>query len=284
VHTLSECWRRPSLTALEIAWRWTLGVPTIALLVHEANRVLNQAPLDTASLDRMSLTDPLGATATLAKAVEALAPFALRIAVWLVPLLAAAWVIASSIGRTVVLRRADPRLHARPLTLLALQVPRMLGLAAVFAVWLLGLRAAARIAIGGPAVSGQEPNLVLFCAIVIVATLGLFTLWAVASWIFFVTPLLAMRRNLSAANSFAAASCLGPPRSQLIELNLVMGIVKIALIVLAMVFSACPLPFESVATPEFMRWWYAVTAVLYLIASDFFHIARLTGYLSFVEI
>ena len=43
---------------------------------------------------------------------------------------------------------------------------------------------------------------------------------------------------------------------KLVEINLVMGIVKIALMVLALVFSACPLPFESVATPEFLTWWW----------------------------
>lgn len=284
VHTLSESWRRPSLTALEIAWRWTMGIPTIALLVHEATRVLSQTPLNTAALDRMSLTDPLAAAATLAAATEALTPPTLRIAAWLVPLLGVAWVIISSLGRTLVLRRADPCLQARPVTLMAIQVPRMLGLAAIFAVWLLCIRSAARVAVDGPLAAGQEPNLVLFCAIAIVATLGLFTLWAVVGWIFFVTPLLAMRRNLSASASFAAAFRLGPRRSQLMEINLVLGIVKIALIVLAIVLSACPLPFESVATPEFMQWWYALTVVLYLIASDFFHIARVTGYLSFVEI
>jgi hypothetical protein len=58
-----------------------------------------------------------------------------------------------------------------------------------------------------------------------------------------------------------------------------MGIVKIALIVLAMVLSACPLPFESVATPEFMTWWYACVMVIYLIASDFFHVVHLVAYL-----
>jgi hypothetical protein len=284
VHTLSECWRRPSLTALEIAWRWTLGIPTIALLVHEAARVLRQTPLDWAALERMSLTDPLTAAATLARAVEALTPATLHIAAWLAPLLAVAWVIVSSLGRTLVLRRADPGLHARAVTLTALQVPRILALASVFAVWLCCLRAADRFAVDGPIASGQEPNLVLFCTIAIVSTLGLFSLWAVGSWIFFVAPLLAMRRNLSAAASLANAFRLGPVRNQLMELNLVMGIVKIALIVLAMVLSACPLPFESVATPEFMRWWYAGTAVLYIIASDFFHISRLVGYLSFVEI
>jgi len=72
---------------------------------------------------------------------------------------------------------------------------------------------------------------------------------------------------------------LGPLRGKLVEINLVMGIVKIALIVLAMVFSACPLPFESVTTPEFLAWWWAGVTVLYLVASDFFHVARLVGYL-----
>jgi len=227
----------------------------------------------------MSLTDPFAATATLAKAAEALTQPALQIAAWLAPLLAIVWIGGSSLGRTLVLRRADPQLHARPATLMALQVPRMLGLAAIFAVWFLCLRSSARLTVSGPISSGEEPNLVLFCAIAIVATLGLFTLWAVVSWIFFVTPLLAMRLNLGVWASIAAAFRLGPLRGKLMEINLVMGIVKIALIVLAMVFSACPLPFESVATPEFMQWWYAGVAVLYLIASDFFHIARLVGYL-----
>jgi len=120
---------------------------------------------------------------------------------------------------------------------------------------------------------------VVYCAIVIVTTLGMFTLWAVVSWALSVAPLLAMQRNLGARESLAAAFRLGPVRSKLVEINLVMGIVKIALLVLAMVFSACPLPFESVATPDFMLRWYGVVTVLYLVASDFFHVVRLVSYL-----
>ena len=40
----------------------------------------------------------------------------------------------------------------------------------------------------------------------------------------------------------------------------------------------CPLPFESVATPGFMLHWYAVVTVLYLVASDMFHVVRLVSY------
>jgi hypothetical protein len=112
-----------------------------------------------------------------------------------------------------------------------------------------------------------------------VLTLGLFTLWAVVSWVLSVAPLLAMLRGLGVRASLAAAFRLGPLKGKLVEINLVMGIVKIALIVLAMVFSATPLPFESVTTPEFLTWWWIGVGVLYFIASDFFHVARLVGYL-----
>ncbi len=131
----------------------------------------------------------------------------------------------------------------------------------------------------GPLSIGREPNLVGYFALVIVVTLGLFTLWAVVSWALSVAPLLAMLRGLGVGESLAAAFRLGPLKGKLVEINLVMGIVKIALIVLAMVFSATPLPFETVTTPDFLlKWWIGVT-VLYLVGSDFFHVARLVAYL-----
>jgi hypothetical protein len=131
----------------------------------------------------------------------------------------------------------------------------------------------------GPVAAGGEPNLVGYFALVIVATLGLFTLWAVVSWALAIAPLLAMLCGLGVGGSLAAAFRLGPLKSKLVEINLVMGIVKIALIVLAMVFSATPLPFESVTTPEFLMWWWVGVTVLYFLGSDFFHVARQVAYL-----
>ena len=65
----------------------------------------------------------------------------------------------------------------------------------------------------------------------------------------------------------------------MIEINLVLGIVKIALMVLAMVFSACPLPFQSVMTDEFLFWWNVAVGIWYFLSSDFFHVARVSAYL-----
>ena len=66
VHTLSACWRRPGVTALEIAWRWLYGVPALALFGVELRKVLLAATsgtMDAASLglDRVLLNDPVGA-------------------------------------------------------------------------------------------------------------------------------------------------------------------------------------------------------------------------------
>jgi hypothetical protein len=279
VHTLSATWRRPGLTALEVMWRWAFGAPAAALIGYEALRVLRETPLDAGALKRMSILDPMSAAVTLAQTANVLMPPVLGVVAWLAPLLLVVWVVVSSLGRGLVLRRVDALLHVRPGTLMALQAVRMVSLAASFVAWFACVRAAAAIAIDGPIATGQEPNVVGYCAMVIAATLGIFVLWAVVSWALSVAPLLAMQRNLGAGASLAAAFHLGPVRGKLVEINLVMGIVKIALIVLAMVFSACPLPFESVATPDFMLRWYGVVTVLYLVASDFFHVVRLVSYL-----
>jgi hypothetical protein len=190
-----------------------------------------------------------------------------------------AWVVVSAIGRTVVLRRVDRRLHRRLGTLIVLQAVRVVALLGSFGVWFWCMERVAGLTVTGPVAAGGEPNLVGYFALVIAATLGLFTMWAVVSWALSVAPLLAMLRGLGAGGSLAAAFRLGPLKAKLVEINLVMGIVKIALIVLAMVFSATPLPFESVTTPEFLlSWWVGVT-VLYFLGSDFFHVARQVAYL-----
>jgi hypothetical protein len=279
VHTLSECWRRPSLTALEVLWRWAYGVPALLVLRYEAMRILREAPVDFAALRNMTVLDPMGSAATLTRAMEMLLPAVSRVALWLIPVMVVAWVVMSAIGRTVVLRRVDPRLHSRVGTLIVLQAVRVVALLGSFGVWFWCMERVAEMTVTGPVAARGEPNLVGYFALVIVATLGLFTLWAVLSWAVSVAPLLAMLKGLGVSGSLAAAFQLGPLKAKLVEINLVMGIVKIALIVLAMVFSATPLPFESVTTPEFLlSWWVGVT-ILYFLGSDFFHVARQVAYL-----
>jgi hypothetical protein len=279
VHTLSWCWKRPWLTALEVAWRWLFGVPVLLVLRYEVVQILSQTSVDFAALRRMTVLDPMASATTLAQAMSVLLPPVLHLLAWFAPLLMAVWLVVSAVGRTIVLRRVDGQLHARVGTLMVLQGVRVVALLGSFWVWFLCMEWAAGLTVTRPIAAGGEPNLVIYFALVIVATLGLFTMWAVVSWALSVAPLLAMLHGLGVGESLAAAFRVGRLKSKLIEINLVMGIVKIALLVLAMVFSATPLPFESETTPEFLFWWWIGVTVLYLVASDFFHVARLVAYL-----
>jgi hypothetical protein len=149
----------------------------------------------------------------------------------------------------------------------------------------LGLSFAARTAIIAPAARNQEPNVVLFAAMLIVGTLLLYVLWAIFSWFLQLAPLLAMRLNLGPIAALAAAiKSSRNLRGKLIEINLVMNIVRIALIVLAMVFSASPLPFSSVETQTFLTCWWIGVGLAYLTASDYFHVVRAAAYLSLYRV
>jgi hypothetical protein len=279
VHTLSACWRRPSLTALEVLWRWAYGIPVLLALRYEGLRILQATPVDYAALRNMTVLDPMGSAATMAKAMMALLPPVLRVALWLAPVLVVVWVVVSSVGRTVVMRRVDGRLHARPGTLIVLQAVRVVALLGSFLIWFWGMEWAAGVTVTGPMAVGGEPNLVGYFTLVIVGTLGLFTLWAAVSWALAVAPLLAMLRGLGVGGSLAAAFRVGPLKSKLVEINLVMGIVKIALMVLALVFSATLVPFSDEISPEFLFWWWVFVTAVYFVASDFFHVARQVAYL-----
>jgi hypothetical protein len=271
-------WRRPLLTLREVAWRWCIGTPLLALVAWKTVEIVANANLDTNALQSMTVFQPVAAFAVMHGTAVALAPAFTPVAVWLLPL-SLLWIVVASLGRTWVLRHLDPSLHARPLTLLALDALRAVVLTAVWSVWGAGILWAAKLAIIGPAHAGKEPDLVVFCGIVICGTLGLYVVWGALSWVLQMAPLLAMLRNIGAWAAVRQTLRSGAVRGKLVETNLVMNIVRIALIVLAMVFSACPLPFTNVETPTFLACWWIGVGLLYLVALDYFHVVRSAVYL-----
>ena len=253
MHTLSACWRRPWLTALEVLWRWAFGAPALALVATMALGVLarDASGYSGAAADDDARPDGRGGQLTQVGMPSAAAGAAGGGSGWR----RCCWSCGSSspsLGRPgAAAGGCGSSMRAR-VTLMALQTMRMGRCSGLY-----GLVRVLQRGRGGRGQwadrRGPDPELVLYCAIVIIATLGLFTLWAMVSWAFSVAPLLAMMRNLGARASLAAAFRLGPLRSgKLIEINLVMGIVKIALIVLAMVFlpARCP----SRAWPHRSSW------------------------------
>lgn len=275
--------QRPLLTLMEVAWRWCFGIAALLLIWREGSRVFDATPWRGTGIQSLSvnqlLTDPLGASETIANFATLIAPGLYHAAVWLGPLLLIAWAVLSGLGRTAVLRRMDGTLRARPATLIVLQMVRLVPLVTAFALWWTGLQSLANRTILQPIAAGGEPQMMLYVGGAIVLSLGLFVLSAGVGWVFNMAPLLAMMHDTGPLRSLRDAARIGGVRSGLVEINMVLGIVKIALLVLAMVFSACPLPFQSVMTDEFLFWWNVAVAVWYFLASDFFHVARLSSYL-----
>ncbi len=97
-----------------------------------ASKIVAESSLDSSALEKMTVTRPLEAAQILAGAMAVLLPPISRVAVWLVPLLLLTWVVWSSAGRSIVLRRADPQLHSRLGTTMVLQLIRVIVLAASF--------------------------------------------------------------------------------------------------------------------------------------------------------
>ena len=187
-----DCWSRRSLIALEIGWRWLFGAPALLLLDYEGARILaaTASQLDATGIEQFPLQDPMRGADMVADAFAIFKPAVLHSALWLLPRLPL-WSIASGIGRNLVLRRYDRSLPKKPCT-------RRSAVAAYRCAWrhicrwFVAIHWAANYSL-----SGGEPNFVLYCALVICLSLGIFTLWALLSWIFSIAPLLVLLENCS---------------------------------------------------------------------------------------
>jgi hypothetical protein len=269
----AACWKRPGLLGWELLWRWAFGIPAAVILYHQGIRmVAGVAP----SLSGLNASDPVQAGQQLALAAAAVKPEVERVALWLGPLLAVVWAIASGLGRSAVLKRLDPTLRLAPFTLILLQLLRMAALIAACVGWYRAIRWAADANL-----NSTPPNVVAWSAWVICLSLGIFVLWALLSWIFSIAPLVAMLEGTGVVASLAHSLRLGELTGKLVEVNLVLGIVRLALIVLATVFSAIPLPFTADMTGTALYLWWAMVTALYLVASDFFQVARLAAFVQF---
>jgi hypothetical protein len=270
------------LILVEVGWRWVFGIPFLAVCWLQAQQILVAVPPESAGLDTINAQNPWQASLQLVHAWALYQPHVAAVLGWLAPAGAVAWVVVSGLGRSLLLQRIDPALKARlpfrPLSMMVLQAGWLALLAATWWGWLsaMGWVASTHIT------TGAEPDLVGFAFWTIFLSLGFFTAWALASWALSVAPLIMLLEDCSAVSSFGRALRLGRAfTGKLVEINLVMGIVNLALIVLAMVLSAAPLPFSDQLGAEALHWIDALAVVFYLVASDYFQVVRLKGFAEF---
>ncbi len=278
VDQMAWVFSRPSLTAIEIAWRWVFGVPVLLVCWIQSRQILEALPPDAAGLGNLDPQNPWVAVVQLTDAWDLYQPHLMGVLRWLLPVAALGWVIFSGLGRSLVMKRLEPRLRLRPLEMIAMQAAFLALLAGACWGWFRSIQwvAATHITPDG------EPDLVGYAAWTIFLTLVFFTLWALISWALSIAPLVMLLEERSALSSLGRSLRLGRAfTGKLVEINLVMGIVNLALVVLAMVLSAAPLPFSDQLGLGAMHAIYAVATVFYLVASDYFQVVRLKSFAEF---
>ena len=277
--------RRPLLVAIEIAWRWLFGIPFLLVCSRQVQAILTAFPLDSSGFNAIDSQNPWVATVQLAGVFSYYEPHVAVVLHWLLPMSAITWVVISGLGRALVLARLLPDAHPhhrfRPFTVMFLQAVWLGMLAVIFWGWLSAMHWVAATHIPG----AGEPDLIGFAIWAIFLSLGFFTAWALVSWTASVAPLLAILEGLSPIEALARSTQLGKPfTSKLAEINLVLGIVKLALLVVAMVFSAAPLPFSDELGSGAMHLVYAASAVFFLVSNDYFQVVRLEAFFEFWKV
>jgi hypothetical protein len=282
-------WRHPSLTAIEVAWRWIFGVPFLVVAWEQAQLILARIPPDSIGLDRLDFQNPWLSSVLLADAISRYEPLVQSVLRWLLPVGVVGWAIVSGLGRTLVLARMealDPT-GERSRSPLPRVLPGYIGLQGLWMLALLGCLWLWYRAVGWACAThitiGTQPDLLGYLCWLIFLSLGLFVLWALLSWTLAVAPLVLFLegdgRPGASLRVLARSFSLGKALSgKLMEVSLVLAIVKIMLIVLDMVFSAAPLPFADAFGPDALHVVYVVVFVGFLVGNDFFHVVRLRSF------
>lgn len=317
VGVMSFVFKHPSLTVLELLWRWLAAAPLLYLAWRALAPTLEAIPLNTTALQSMTFLEPVRSATVLARQ---LLPFRSPLEAtgkWWIPLAIAVWTAAATLGRTALLGRANRlwksgsqrapayEMSSRPeaqsagaersavhsaraegsslssanLSTILPQTAlytllRILAFLTLLTLWLYGLLSAVRSTVTHRLYANAEPNLVLLTAEAVALTLAAFLLWSITVWLLDLRPLQALTGLQTQTKQL---------RAKLIETNLVMGIVRVILLVLALTFSASPLPFQSRDTQAFINVWWVATAAFYILSSDFFHVVRRVTYLRLLQ-
>jgi hypothetical protein len=269
----------PLLVVLEVAWRWTFGIPFLLVCQAQAQKILAALPPSSAGLSSIDPQNPWVAATQIEHTWSLYRPHVSAILVWLTPLSALSWIVVSALGRSAVFVRLEPAAaRSRPWAMMFLQACWLALFSVVGWGWLraMGWVAATHIA------TTAEPDLVGYASWAIFLALTFFILWALISWVLAVSPIIMLMEDCSPLAALGRSLRLNKQFiGKLIEINLVMGIVNLALVVLAMVLSAAPLPFSDQLGSEALHDIGAIAVVFYMVASDYFQLVRLKGFIEF---
>src|SRR5580658_6813188 len=85
VEHMGEVFRRPSLIAIEVGWRWLFGIPFLLVFWRQAQQILATYPLGSSGLESLDTQNPWVAAVQISNGAAFYAPHVLARLRWLAP-------------------------------------------------------------------------------------------------------------------------------------------------------------------------------------------------------
>src|ERR1700679_2675767 len=108
---MTEVLRRPSLTGLEIGWRWLVGGIALYVAAVALGSYGVGVNVDVSGLQNLSVFQPVAAIQSIHALAHSIWGYTIPMLRWMVPSVIVLWLVVAAVGRTVVYRRLDATLQ-----------------------------------------------------------------------------------------------------------------------------------------------------------------------------
>lgn len=280
-------WRQPSLVLAEVAWRWSWGLASLAVLAACARAYLQSITVTNADLVELRSNVPVLVADAINRMLEGSAAILARLAVVAVPAIALMWIVSASLGSAAVLKALLPQAGKPPMrTLVGVHFLRAASALAAILGYMGAAIVASRLTAAGPDPTPQEAatHLLAFSAVflLLVALVGL--AWGTVNWYLSLSPVLVVRDRRDAFGALGEAWALvRRHRREFWGVGLVNSFLRLFFMGVLTVVSIPPLYLVG----EVPGWVVVAIIVLltlvYFVIADFCYVARLAGYIDIAE-
>lgn len=271
--------RLPSLGLAEIAWRWSFGLATTAVVVFAIREYLSTLPVTAGEMLLLRTRQPVLVLQALARIFQGSAPRAVVAFIVLALALAVAWIALASFGRAATLKAAIEYFRGSLVSTRCL--PSLFALNSLRAATMLaatiGVVGAMLVAKSASPADDPSPGAVLLIFWLLIMLIGVAC--SLLNWYLSLASVFAVREGTPAFPSLIAATDLCRTRpGSLVAAGIWFGIAHVILFVVASSAVAFPLGFAEVLPGGMVFGGVLLVTLLYFAAADFLYVGRLASY------
>ena len=281
--------RQPSFGMAEIAWRWSFGLAATFLLFVSILEYLDTLPVTARDMLLLRSGQPTLVSRALASIFHGSSPRLILAGLILIPALALAWMILSSLGRAATLKAllqyfrddgTESDFGGTPVrSLFGLNFFR---LTATFAA-ILGCFGA--IQLGGAASTPKHPAPASAFLVVLMTSMLVWLAWSTVNWFLSLSSVFVVAEGQDTFGAIASAVGLCRSRAgSVFAAGTWFGLAHLTAFFVATSVVAFPLAFLGVLPAAVVFGGVLLVTLLYFAVTDFLYVGRLAAYVAIVEL